>query len=211
MVNFIGGLENILLLINMKKQSIKLAIGIPNCGTIKSQTAFALIRMLKDFPYDYNVIFQQGSILHQNRENIVKEATKQKCTHLLFIDSDMFFEADSVMTLLGRDKDIVGVNSHLRKFPITSTIQMPEAEKLTLKEDHPDGFFKVNAVTTAFLLIKLDVFKKLDHPWFFWEVNKDGETVLGEDYWFCRLAKEKGYEIWVDLSVKIGHVGDYTY
>lgn len=195
----------------MKKQPIKLAVGIPNTGFIDASTVFCIIRMLKELPYDYNVIFQQGCIIHQNRENIVKEAIKQKCTHLLFIDSDMFFEADSIMTLLGRDKDIVGVNSHLRKFPITSTIQMPEAEKLTLKEDHPDGFFTVDAVTTAFLLIKLDVFKKLEHPWFFWEVDTEGNTVLGEDYWFCRSAKEKGFDIWVDLSIKIGHVGKYTY
>lgn len=192
-------------------KQIKLAIGIPNTGVIKASTVFCLIRMIKALPCDYSVIFQQGCIVHQNRENIVKEAIKQKCTHLLFIDSDMFFEADAVMTLLGRDKDIVGVNSHLRKFPITSTIQMPEEKKLTLKEDHPDGFLTVDAVTTAFLLIKLDVFKKLSHPWFFWEVDKEGNTVLGEDYWFCRAAKEVGYDVWVDLSVKMGHVGDYTY
>lgn len=194
----------------MKKQ-IKLAIGIPSNGTIRSKTVFSLMAMMKDFPYDYIFVFQQGCILHQNREIIVSEAIKHKCSHLLFIDSDMVFESNAVMTLLGRDKDIVGVNSHLRKFPITSTIQMPEAEKATLKEDHPDGFFKVDAVTTAFLLIKLDVFKKLEHPWFFWEVNKDGETVLGEDYWFCREAKKAGCEIWCDLSVAMKHIGDYQY
>ncbi len=194
-----------------KNKEILLAIGVPSGGSIKSKTAFALIRMLKDLPCDYRIIFQQGCIVHQNRENIVKEAIKEKCTHLLFVDSDMFFDADAVQRLLARDVDIVGVNSHLRKFPITSTIKMSEEKKLTLKEDHPDGFFKVDAVTTAFLLIKLDVFKKLEHPWFFWEVDTEGNTVLGEDYWFIRSAKEAGYDIWCDLSVKMEHIGDYLY
>ncbi len=179
----------------MKK--IKLGIGICNTGTIKAQTAFCLVRMLKDFPHDYDVLFHEGSMLHLMRERLVKTATNLGCTHLLFLDSDMSFEKDAALRLLKREKEIVGANYHKRKFPAEATVQNPK--KLS-------GLTTCDSVATGFLLIDLSVFKKLPEPWFFWGPNGEGE-----DYWFCRLAREHGYKVWCDLTVKVGHIGDYIY
>jgi len=196
---------------SIMKLAMKLAIGIPNTGTIKSQTVFALVRMLKDFPYEYDVIFQEGAVLHQNRITIVKTAISYNCTHLLFLDSDMYFDKNTVIKLLERKKDIVGVNCNLRKFPLTSTVIMSEEKRAKLREEHPDGFTTCDSLGTGFLLINLDVFKKISEPWFFWESNDKGELVMGEDFWFCKKAKESGYEIWVDFSVLVKHIGDFLY
>src|SRR3990167_225992 len=75
---------------------IKLAIGMPTGGFIKTQTVFCLTALLKTLPFEYNLIFKEGSILHWNREFIVKTAFDLGCTHLLFVDSDMSFEKDAV-------------------------------------------------------------------------------------------------------------------
>ncbi len=176
---------------------MKLAIAIPNTGTIKSQTAFALCRMLKDFPYDYDVLFHEGSMLHIMRERLTKKAIDLRCTHLLFLDSDMTFDKDAVLRLLKRNKDVVGANYHKRKLPLEATVQNPK--KLS-------GLTTCDSVATGFMLIKLDVFKKITEPWFFW-----GENGESEDFWFCRKAREAGYKIWVDLTIPIKHIGDYQY
>jgi hypothetical protein len=179
---------------------MKLAVAIPNMGTIKAQTVFCLIRALKDFPHDYDVLFKEGSILHANREELVKTAIKLKCTHLLFLDSDMYFEKDAILRLIRRKKDIIGANAHRRKLPIEATVLNPKKSK---------GLTKCEAVGAGFMLINLKVFRDMEEPWFFWKF--DGTITTGEDHWFCERAREVGYEIWCDLDIPIGHIGDYKY
>ena len=42
--------------------------------------------------------------------------------------------------------------------------------------------------------------------------EKDGvNRFLSEDYYFCRLAEECGFEIWTDLSTEITHLGSCEY
>src|SRR3990167_7837465 len=105
---------------------IKLAIAIPSTGTIKSQTVFSLCRMLKDFPHEYTVLFHEGSMLHVMRNRLVQKAIDEKCTHLLFVDSDMMFEKDSAIRLLKRNKDIIGANCHRKKLPLEGTVLNPK-------------------------------------------------------------------------------------
>ncbi|MDO8094406.1 MAG: hypothetical protein Q6360_13090 [Candidatus Brocadiales bacterium] len=190
---------------------IKIAIGIPNTGSIKAQTAFCLFRMLKGIPYEYSILFKEGSILHANRETIAKLAIEKGFTHLLFLDSDMYFEANALKQLIERDKDIIGANYYLRKLPKTTTVKMAPEKKAHLAEEAPDGLFTCDAVGTGFLLIKTDVFKKLPHPWFFWKSDEQGDVLEGEDSWFCRQAREAGFDVWCDLQVVIKHIGDYLY
>lgn len=189
----------------MKK--IKLAIGMITAGSVKADTVFCLFRMFKALPFECIFIFKEGCLIHWNREHIAKTALKEGCTHLLFIDSDMHFEADAVLKLLERNKDIVGVHYNLRKFPLTTTVHMDLEKKKNLKE----SFTTCDSVAAGFMLIRTDVFRKLDEPWFFFESNQRGEVKTGEDYWFCRKAREAGYDIWVDLTVPVTHIGNYFY
>ena len=190
---------------------MKLALAIPSCGTIKSSTVFCLIRLIKNLKCDFVVLMQEGSIVHRNREMLVKAAFEQQCTHILFIDSDMYFEGDAANRLTAHEKAVVGVNYFHRKLPKITTVHMEAEKKKNLATIAPLGFTTCDSVATGFLLIDLEVFKKLSHPWFFWESDKEGEVETGEDYWFCRKAREAGFEIWVDLTIPIGHIGDYRY
>ena len=192
-------------------KDIKLAIGMVSAGSVKTKTVFALCRMIKSLKYDFNFIIKEGAILHWNREHIVKAAIENNCTHLLFVDTDMYFEPDAIHRLLAREKDIVGVHSHAKTISSTTTVHMDAIKKSRIKIDHPDGFLTCDAVGTGFMLINLDVFKHISEPWFFWESNDKGELVTGEDYWFCEKARKAGFDVWVDLTIPIKHIGDYFY
>lgn len=184
-------------------KDIKLAIGIPNTGVIKAQTAFCLCRMLKDFPHDYTVLFKEGSVLHWNREQLVEGAIKENCTHLLFLDSDMYFEKDAVLKLLERGKKVVGANYNTRKLPKQSTARLyPLIESQKPVDGKSDMLQLAESVATGFMLIDLSVFEKISKPWFFWKEN------LGEDYYFCEKVREVGIDVWCDLSIPIGHIGE---
>lgn len=180
---------------------IRLAIAIPNTGVVNSQTVSSLMGMVKNLKCEYYTLTQEGSILHAMRENLVKKALELKCTHLLFVDTDMVFDKDALNKLIKHKKDIVGVTYNTRKLP---------SERILWTKGEGD-FYEAEAVPTGFMLIDLKVFKKLPHPWFFWEVDTMGNPVTGEDYWFCRLAREHGFKVWVDLSIKVLHCGDYLY
>jgi len=180
---------------------MKIAIAIPNTGVVKAQTVNSLMGLVKNLKCEYYTLLQEGSILHAIRENLVKKAIELKCTHLLFVDTDMVFHKEALNKLIKRKKDIVGVSYNTRKQP---------SERI-LWTKGKGNFYEAEAVPTGFMLINLKVFKKLRHPWFFWEVDTMGNPVTGEDYWFCRLAREHGFKVWVDLSISIKHLGDYQY
>jgi len=179
----------------------KLAVATPSMGTIKTKTVESLIGMLKNFPHEYYFLSHEGSIIHHMRERLVKKAIELDCTHLLFVDSDMVFDKDAVLKLLERDKDIIGVNCNRRKLPLESTAILDGSEA-------KDGLVKAISVGTGFMLIKLSIFDYLPEPWFFWQSNQSGDLVTGEDYWFCSLARKHNFDVWCDLSVKIGHLGE---
>ena len=192
-------------------KTTRICIGLPTCGSVKTKTVFSILRMLKFSDFDFDIVTKESSILHWNREHIVKQAIEAGCSHVLFIDSDMFFEADAVERLLKRDKDIIGVPYNLRQIEPTSTLKNTDEQGNKIWEETQDGLLKCAAVGAGFLLIKTSVFQKLKEPWFFWETNELGEVVTGEDSWFCRLAREAGFEIYADMMIKVGHIGDFIF
>lgn len=184
----------------------KIAIGMVCLGSVKTRTVRDLCALLKTFPYEYELIFKEGGALHSNREQMAQMAIDTGCTHLLFIDSDMAFERDAVNHLLARDKDIIGAHYNHRRFPLQTTVL--EFEENRNKRETLPALHKVEGMGTGFLLIKTEVFKKMPHPWFFWEIDEKGMTTMGEDFWFCKKAREAGFDVWVDLLVPIKHIGN---
>lgn len=176
----------------------RLAIAICHTGTIKGHTFNSVVGMIKGLPFDYYVLTHEGSMLHLMRERLLKRALELKCTHLLFVDSDMAFQPDAVLRLLKRKKPVIGAAYNRRKLPLETTLDNPRdlTKKLTT----------CDSVATGFMLIDLAILKDLAKPWFFW-----GENGEGEDFWFCRQAREAGYKVWADLELSVKHIGDYAY
>lgn len=99
-----------------------------------------------------------------------------------------------------------------------------------------NGFARVKETATGFMMIKREVFTKIkknnpelkykpdlrsgieesDNAYNFFPVGiykeKNGvNRFLSEDYYFCRLAEECGFEIWTDISTPLTHLGSYEY
>jgi GT2 family glycosyltransferase len=128
--------------------------------------------------------------------------------YLLFLDSDMIPPPDLIERLLEHDKDIVSAMAFQRSYPHKPTalrLVKEPADYLPIKFE--EDLQEVDAIGCACLLIKTDVFKKLNHPWFDFSVYKQGQA-LGEDIKFCQKAKEAGYKIFVDTELECGHITD---
>jgi GT2 family glycosyltransferase len=63
----------------------------------------------------------------------------------------------------------------------------------------------------GFMMIKNGVYENIDYPWFeprFFEYEKDGKIIrdfCSEDVGFCLKAKEKGFPVYIDPSIRVRH------
>ena len=182
---------------------MRIVIGVPTTGSIKTETVESLIGLIGASDYEIHFFTKTGCFIHDNRRLLVDEAKFINADYLLFIDSDIIVPTDTLTRLLAHNKMIIGVNSKKRFLPLTSTVRGEISEEL----------FKCESVGTGCILINMKVFDIIDRPYFWYEDTSTQfiSDFIGEDIWFCRQAERKGIEIWCDPTIKVGHIGDYIY
>lgn len=188
-----------------KKIKPNVIIGIGCQSEVKAKTMHSIAcNIIASKGVVSDVLMRQGGDIVSARTWCVKEAIKKGATHLLFVDSDMQFSPEALNTLLKHDKDIVGVRYNKRKFPLEPTHK-------PLTEESDTKLFKAESLGTGLMLIKLSIIEKMTEPLFLFGRDKEGQVVIGEDVWFCRTAQDCGFEVWCDPTLKVGHLGDYTF
>lgn len=191
-----------------KDDDVKVIIGMPcaDSVTMKAKTAHAVgCAIIRSERLVVDFILKISCDIVANRTALVKDSIARGATHILFVDSDMYFPADTIKQLVARDKDIIGVEYNKRQFPLELVLD-PMAEQ---SKTEP---YQAKYVGTGVLLIKLSVFEKMTtDPWFNFGRDSQGQTTLGEDVWFCNVARDAGFDIWIDPTIKVGHLGEYTY
>ena len=192
----------------------RIAICIPSTDMVHADFAMCLCALVyTQIPAGLVLINNKGSILPQNRNQGVEDAMKLGVSHILFLDSDMIFPHDTLLRLLRHDRDIVGC-TYARRIPPHTTLGQP-LDGRTLEAS--GGLHEVAALPTGVLLIRTTVFARLRRPYFRFETVEEAAGVTpaihSEDYVFCRLAREAGFTVWldVDLSTRIGHVGQTVF
>lgn len=159
----------------------------------------------------------------------LKRGTKQKpfngatYDYLLWIDSDQVFSFKHLEKLLSYNKDIVsayyawegGQGLTCGKWDIDffkRNMYMPYYTEMSLKgSKREDGLVEVDWVGFGFLLVKHGVFETLEYPWFkphYTTVQLGSMTISDfsmEDVGWCLSVKEKGFKIYVDPTLKVGH------
>jgi len=189
---------------------LKIAIGVPTGGLMKSKTAFSIIETIRNNKdLDFFPIFQYGSYVCENRERIVDIACMGLCSHILFVDDDMSFGSDTLSRMLAHDKDIVGTLYNFRKMPRETVVKFFDENGNTVNSipEIPQELFKVAGIGTGLALVKTDVFDKIESPYFPIDRDKEGNIVLTEDIGFCERARDKGFDVWLDPTISVGHIG----
>lgn len=196
---------------------MKITLAIPTNRQIKPKTVQCALELVARGGYDFNIICPtEGYTIAENRAYIVWQAINNKSDYVLFLDDDMVFPADTLDRLIACNKDIVGVNAYSRKLPLSTTITFLERDYVEVngfpqKPPMPTELFECKEVGGGVLLVKMDVFNKIDKPWFAFTQNESGHTTQGEDGWFCERARDKGISIWCDPTLPIGHLGELNY
>jgi GT2 family glycosyltransferase len=189
-----------------------ITIGTPHNGDIEAGYMASVVSAMQMTPHNVKLHLQEGCFVHQNRNRIFDTCDTD---YLLFVDSDMVFSPQGINDLLKHKKDIIGGLYFHRNAPhLPLAGHRTETGGTKFISEIPDEVFEVDSIGTGFLLISRNVMDEMKI-----EAGKDkpfdlrrlpNGTELGEDMAFCLRAKEKGFSIWCDPNIAIGHITKQT-
>lgn len=169
------------------------------------------------------------SVVSRARNLLAQDMLESQCTDLLFIDSDINFDANDVFRLLAWTSDpkkgiVAGVpRTRSTDTVYITTLEQDENEQLTM---NGMGLVRAERVATAFMMVRRDVFETLARAHTDWQYDdpRSGrrltamfdfkltpEGYIGEDFLFCDRVRAHGFEVWIDPTIKLGHMGVQEY
>ena len=167
-----------------KKSKYKIFVATPCHSEVSihyTQSVLELQRLstTKDIP----IVFQmfKSSLVTQGRNLCVAGFLESDATHLLFIDSDIAFKAQSAFNLLYANKDVISIPYPLKDMNWDKAIHMIKEGKIKTADDlrlkgfyrYPmkvpsnnsisvkDGVIEVTHSPIGFMMIKREVFDKM--------------------------------------------------
>lgn len=195
-------------------------------GKVHAQYAVSLAEtkaLLSRYGIQTDILIRCGcSFLPVERNRIVSSFLKSDCTHLLCVDSDLGWPAESVVGLiLAQEEFIAGVYPARGEKSFTFRPCLKEDGSLITNPEK--NLLKMESIPAGFMLIRRSAIEKMisfhEQDKFSTDDGKEGGFVLfnselvdgkfwGEDYVFCRKAIEAGVDIWVDPSIQFDHAGN---
>jgi len=191
----------------LKVTNFKLGIGIP-CSYNHVPFPFFISFMNLERP-DFIPIPATSGPIDGLRNKIVEDALNLGCSHLIMMDTDQIYPANTITKLLSHKLPIVGCLVHRRYPPFDPLLIKGEINKYENITEWDDGeLLEVAATGTGCLMFDMRIFKNMPAPWFKFRPNPDKERggVIGEDIGFCSDLKQAGYKIYVDTSIKCAHL-----
>jgi hypothetical protein len=142
-----------------------------------------------------------------NRNDIVLAAFEHQCHYIMWVDGDMEFPNDGLIRLLSHNVDIVGGLYVRRDEPSTLMgKRLAGSGPLAM-----EGLEEMERIPAGFMLTKMDVFRKIKPPWFWLTLDETtGKIDLGDDYYFCKKARDAGFAVYADngITAQLVHHGD---
>lgn len=194
---------------------MRLLVAQPTYGMVCADTARAIAMMFlllgRKPPAGLEwICFEQAtsSNLPHLRHDLATNAIKQhQATHILWVDADMAFPADSLHRLLLHEKDIVGCTYPRRLGSPFSSATDLDGQPFKASST---GLERAGVIGFGLLLTRINVFEgEYEMPLF---AHHDDDGYCTEDVTFCRKVRARGHEIWVDhdLSREVRHIGSVS-
>ena len=193
---------------SIKISNFKLGIGIPASLTHVPIAFFDSFIQMEKPTFEY--IGMKNGPIDDLRNRIVEQALSTGCSHLLMLDTDQIYPVDTVTKLLAHKLPVVHGKVVRRYPPFDEILYEGTVGKYTTKTGYKDGeLLEVDACGTGCVLYDMRIFYKIKPLWYTFEphiVDGKQKGMIGEDIGMCIKLKKAGYKIYVDTSVKIGHL-----
>ena len=173
--------------------------------------------------HDFFLAIKTKTEQFRARNYIVEAALTAGCTHLLMLDDDNLINWNGEFTFTPNGKQaayeflnkmlepfendlnvgIVGALYYQRDpmyYPVVLKMA-PNGDYSYLKDEEiTGGLQEVDVTGGGCMLINMNLFDKIDQPWF------TPEHEYGTDMQICKQAKNAGYKVFCDTSIVLGHV-----
>ena len=211
---------------------INLCVGLPVYGGYHAHFIPGLLDLIRRPPCSLRIAPMVGdSLVSRARNRIAAKFLQSDCTHLLFLDTDLIFSVEQIERLI----------AHRRPFLIGLYPKKQEqlawvcnTRKEFPPRDPETGLQRILYGGTGCMLIAREVFEAIiakfpelayqpddgepEQPlydFFKVGVHEDAATgrrrYLSEDWFFCQLAADAGYDLYADTCVILKHCGEAIY
>jgi len=186
-------------------------IGVPfsdHMGTISSAWADARADITLPLGASMMRLNVMGQKVDDARNEIGKAAVDANCDWLLFVGSDNIVPPNIFMQLASHDVDIVNGVYWTKSYPKTPYLWRG-VQRGPYMDWKIGEFFQIDMAGMDATLIKVDVLRKMEYPW--WDTNwtwDEGDApshLATEDFYFYTKAMKAGYKIWCDSTIQVGH------
>lgn len=222
---------------------MKLCLGLPYYSQAHAMFFKCLAEMQLQPPCPYQIVDIIGDSLIPRARNTLtyKFLAETDCTHLLFVDSDIFFSPGQVSRLISHDLNFYPVIGGLYPKKQLAPSWVINTEEDGPQEPQADGLLPCKYVGTGFMLISRTVLEEIMDRWpdrkympdtdesgswryDFWPIGPINRILpeiehpdlgqqryLSEDWAFCEMVRQLGHPIVADTEVKLEHQGLVSY
>lgn len=195
-------------------------------ATFSSFVRFSLLARQHNLNWSLDTMVNE-SLITRGRNNLAaKMMHNEKATHLMFIDSDIRFDADAIMKLVDADKDIVGGMYPVKGYPIRYVVNGTADPVLEGQLE------EVRHIGTGFMMIKRTVFTQMFakfpekkfkdsinvgaqyEPFMYalFETCLDADGhYMSEDWYFCDKWRDMGGKIFAHKGIVLSHTGYHEF
>lgn len=181
---------------------------------IPYKTVASFMALEKPEGVEVGWMFSKYSPVDRNRNMLVDGALENNADYVMCFDSDQLFPKDTIVKLYEHMKNGLKIAGGLyfQKNPPFLPLAYHLGEDGHKGKNiltYPDELFEVDVLATGCLMVDVEVFKKIGYPYFkkegVWDYR--GEVPhTGDDWSFCLKAKEHGYHVWCDPTIKCEHL-----
>lgn len=135
---------------------------------------------------------QRKPIWYTRRKMIEEALAKPEITHVLFVDTDVVPPLDFLDRLIAHDKDMVS--------GVYYDCQQRACSRKDGKVFDGEGLEEVDTFAMGLSLISRKVLEDVKYP------DPEPSNKTDADDTFCKHAREKGYTIYQDFSLRAPHL-----
>ncbi|MDO8427848.1 MAG: hypothetical protein Q7S92_01415 [Candidatus Diapherotrites archaeon] len=196
---------------------------VPLYGYIPAPSVACMISCMAElstFFSKFGVLTYTNTYLHLARTELAKKALannqETQFDYVFWLDSDIVFSFSQVKqlyeTAISSKADLISGVYYTKQNPIHPVVYQKAGLGYKAVSDLPENkIIEVDAVGFGFLLMKTSSLQALASKFglneLFSAYDKETNAYLGEDFMFCKFAKQAGLSIKVNTGIQVGHAG----
>ena len=196
---------------NRTERKKRILIGVPTARYVETETMKSIYDMIVPEGYETELQFFYGYQIDQIRNLIADWMVNGPYDYLLSIDSDIIFPKDTLIKMINHDKDLIS-GMYRQRLP-DKVIELYDLNQVNIPYDNVprDQLIEIGGCGFGCVLIKKHVFQTIGYPQFEYRSALKMADTFSEDVDFCKKAKERGFKMFADTSIKCGHKGTHIF